>query len=58
MNCLVRTEGEESFHTMESPGKVRDARASAGMPTAEVDNDQVGLCMCSQGDKTQSHQLL
>lgn len=33
---------------MESPGKVRDARASAGMQTAEVDNDQVGLRMCSE----------
>lgn len=58
MNCLVRTEEEESFHTDGKPWKVRDARASAGMPTMEVDNDQVGLRMCSQGDKTRSHGLL
>lgn len=40
---------------MVSPEKVRDARAPAGIPTAEVGNDQVGPRMCLQGDKTQSH---
>lgn len=56
MNYLIRTERGKSPPTrMAIPEEVRDARAPAGMPTAEVDNDQVGPRMCSQGDKTQSH---
>lgn len=36
---------------MENPGKVRNARAPAGVPAADVGNGQVRPYKCSQGAK-------